>query len=48
MNGTYFSISLPSDLYHELNYVLFDTYLDEDMLDVLVIRLVNDLDRDLD
>ena len=48
MNGTYFSIPLPSDSVHELNYVPFDTYLDEDTLDILVIGLVNDLDRDLD
>ena len=48
MNGTYFSIPLPLDLFYELNYAPFNTYLDEDTLDILVIGLVNDLDRDLD
>ena len=48
MNGTYFSFPLSSDSYHELDYVLFNTYLDEDTVDILVIRLINDLDNDLD
>ena len=48
MNGTYFSIPLPLDSFYELNYAPFNMYLDEDTLDILVIGLVNDLDRDLD
>ena len=48
MNGTYFSLHLTTDSYQELNYVPFNTYLDEDIVDILVIKLINDLNNDLD